>query len=49
MRLDRDKKTATMKIRDKRKENKYQVTVKTLPPDLSVGMPIMSIKQNAAH
>lgn len=50
IKLDEDKKTGTMKIRDKRKENEYQVIVKALAPDfLSVRMPIMSVKQNAAH
>jgi hypothetical protein len=39
-----------MKIRDKRKENEYQVIVKAFSADfLSVRVPIMSTKENAAH
>lgn len=41
---------AVMKIRDRQKEQEYELIVKEYNPDfLSVRMPIMSVKENAAH
>ncbi len=50
IKLDKDKKTGTMKIRDKTKENEYEVIVKAFSADfLSVRVPIMSTKENVCH
>jgi hypothetical protein len=50
IKLDKDRKTGTMKIRDKRKEKEYKLILKAFSPDfLSVRVPITSMKENAAH